>query len=176
MDSYLQSALREMELGTEGMSDGDLNGLRLAPGKWTAAQTMEHLVLTFTSTTKYMHKVSKEGTSVPAPTLKQRIGTFVVTGLGHIPEGRKAPEFARPLETSSTGIIDRFRQAIHDMDEAITATERLRAKGARIAMHPIVGPLTAVQWRKFHLVHTRHHMKQIRAMRQSSHRAEASAA
>jgi hypothetical protein len=28
--------------------------------------------------------------------------------------------------------------------------------------HPFLGPLTASQWRKFHLVHGRHHARQIR--------------
>jgi hypothetical protein len=27
--------------------------------------------------------------------------------------------------------------------------------------HPILGPLTVDQWRKFHVVHTEHHVRQI---------------
>jgi hypothetical protein len=33
--------------------------------------------------------------------------------------------------------------------------------------HPILGPLTGGQWRKFHLVHGLHHVKQIRRLRES---------
>jgi hypothetical protein len=32
----------------------------------------------------------------------------------------------------------------------------------KILDHPILGPLTAEQWRKFHWVHGRHHARQIR--------------
>jgi hypothetical protein len=33
----------------------------------------------------------------------------------------------------------------------------------------ILGPLTIRQWRKFHLIHGRHHIKQIRAIRAAHH-------
>ncbi|MGZ7099671.1 MAG: DUF1569 domain-containing protein [Candidatus Angelobacter sp.] len=32
--------------------------------------------------------------------------------------------------------------------------------------HPVLGPLTAAEWRKFHLVHGLHHVKQIRSLRE----------
>src|ERR1700721_2221583 len=37
--------------------------------------------------------------------------------------------------------------------------------GGGIMGDPILGPLTAGQWRKFHLVHGMHHVKQIRRLR-----------
>jgi hypothetical protein len=35
--------------------------------------------------------------------------------------------------------------------------------GARVKLmnHPIIGPLSVRQWRRFHWVHTRHHVRQI---------------
>ena len=37
--------------------------------------------------------------------------------------------------------------------------------GIKVVDHPILGAFTVDQWLKFHLVHTRHHEKQIRARR-----------
>jgi hypothetical protein len=39
--------------------------------------------------------------------------------------------------------------------------------GSRIKVldHPILGPLSIDQWRRFHLVHGLHHVKQIRRLR-----------
>jgi len=39
--------------------------------------------------------------------------------------------------------------------------ERRFGKRSKLANHFILGPLTAQEWRRFHWVHTRHHMKQI---------------
>jgi hypothetical protein len=36
--------------------------------------------------------------------------------------------------------------------------------------HPILGPLNATQWRKLHLVHGRHHLKQLLHLRESTTR------
>ena len=50
-------------------------------------------------------------------------------------------------------------------DDAISRCEARFGAGAKLANHPVLGPLTARQWRTFHLVHARHHMKQIAHIR-----------
>jgi hypothetical protein len=52
--------------------------------------------------------------------------------------------------------------AVHiaDMDRVLAECAR-RFGAGKLANHFILGPLSAHQWRKFHWVHTRHHMKQI---------------
>jgi hypothetical protein len=167
MSEQIQRALAEMESATAGLTDADLLRLRLAEGKWSAAETIEHLVLTFTSTTKLMRRVAQKPATVPAANFRQRIASFIVVGIGHMPARRKSPDFACPSGTPAPAICERFRQLIHAMDSAITEAEKRSTAGTKIAAHPVLGPLTASQWRKFHLVHTRHHMKQVRAMRAS---------
>ena len=54
------------------------------------------------------------------------------------------------------------------MDEAIAQCEQRYGSRAMVLDHPVLGPLTARQWRKFHLAHGRHHVKQIRERRQMS--------
>jgi hypothetical protein len=54
------------------------------------------------------------------------------------------------------------------MDEAIAQCESRFGKQNRLLDHPILGPLTGRQWRKFHWVHGHHHLKQIQGLRQQS--------
>jgi hypothetical protein len=54
------------------------------------------------------------------------------------------------------------------MDEVIGQCEARFGKRTRVLDHPVLGPLTARQWRKFHWVHGRHHVKQIQKLRQQS--------
>jgi hypothetical protein len=51
------------------------------------------------------------------------------------------------------------------MDELITRCEQKFGTRSRLLDHPILGPLTGSEWRKFHLIHGRHHIKQLRALR-----------
>jgi len=51
------------------------------------------------------------------------------------------------------------------MDELLTQCENRYGRVTCLMDHPVLGPLTAQQWRKFHWVHGRHHVRQIRAMR-----------
>ena len=45
--------------------------------------------------------------------------------------------------------------------------------GARVKVldHPVLGPLTAKQWRKFHLIHGRHHVRQISRLKATMSRS-----
>ena len=56
---------------------------------------------------------------------------------------------------------------ISAMDDLIAQCEARFGKRTRVLDHPFLGPLTARQWRKFHWVHGRHHLKQIQKLRQA---------
>jgi hypothetical protein len=51
---------------------------------------------------------------------------------------------------------------IQKMDAGFEECVRKFGPGARILDHPVLGPLTAKQWRRFHLAHGQHHARQIR--------------
>ena len=55
MDSCLQASLEEIQRATEGMSADQLAWH--PPGKWSSADILEHLTLTFTGTAKGMRRV-----------------------------------------------------------------------------------------------------------------------
>lgn len=137
-----------------------------AEGKWCAAEVLEHLYLTYTGTIKGFERLmaASKPTITPA-TLKQRVAKIVVIGLGHMPSGREAPKMARPRGLPSEKVLGEIVDKIAEMDAFLSNCEAKFGHG-QLLDHPILGPLTARQWKEFHLVHGLHHLKQIRRVRE----------
>jgi hypothetical protein len=127
---------------------------------------LEHLYLTYTGTIKGFEKVLAAGRPLASQTsLKHRVRTLVVVGFGHMPEGRKAPENTRPRGLAAEQVRNEVGAKIGAMDAIVGQCEERFGRGVRLLDHPILGPLTATQWRKFHLVHGMHHQRQILRLR-----------
>jgi hypothetical protein len=47
------------------------------------------------------------------------------------------------------------------MDRIIAQCEARCGKRVKLLNHSVLGPLSGTEWRKFHWVHGRHHIKQI---------------
>jgi hypothetical protein len=167
MDFYLQRLQDAIGSVTEGMS-AELLARRLTPDKWSAAEVLEHLYLTYTGTIKGFEKCIVAGKPLArVRTWKDRTRTMAVVGCGYLPQGRKAPENAMPRGLPPDRVLAEITQKIAVMDAAISQAEQKFGSDAALLDHPILGPLRAQQWRKFHWVHGRHHMKQLRRLRQS---------
>jgi hypothetical protein len=135
-------------------------------GKWSAAEVLEHLYLTYTGTVKGFERCLDQGKPLAgSPTMKQRFRTAVVTAAGYFPGGREAPKVSRPKGTPTERVMADIGPQIAAMDQVISQCEARYGKGTRVVDHPVLGPLTAQQWRKFHWVHGRHHLKQIQRLR-----------
>jgi hypothetical protein len=72
---------------------------------------------------------------------------------------------ARPRGMPIEKVLAGIGAKIVEMDEIMTLCEEKLGARRKLLDHPILGPLTAAQWRKFHLVHGRHHIKQIGQLR-----------
>ena len=167
MDSTLQGVQQAIEAATQGMSAQQLE--QHPEGKWPAAGILEHLSITYDRTARLMRKCLEDGKALgSAPTLKQSIAIWVVTGLGYFPSGRPAPEFARPKGLAGEAVRKTILENLAAMDQGLAECERRFGSEVKIADHVVLGPLTIPQWRRFHLIHTRHHMKQIERLRSSS--------
>src|SRR5262245_66123590 len=95
MDSRLDTLKQSLESAVDGMSSEQL--LWHLPGKWCAAEVLEHLYLTYTGTIRGLEKVITRGAPLATrPSVKQRALTFIVTGLRYIPTGLEAPGIVRP--------------------------------------------------------------------------------
>jgi hypothetical protein len=167
MDTHLEKLMRAVKSAVEGMSTDQMSWH--PPGKWCAAEVLEHLYLTYTGTIKGFERLLESGkpTATPA-SVKQRWRTLVVIGLGYLPSGRKAPRVAEPRglppETVRTEVVAKIEQ----MDSIIAQCEAHCGRDVPLLDHPILGPLTAQQWRKFHLVHGMHHRKQLLRLREAA--------
>jgi hypothetical protein len=167
MDSYLRRLQAAIASATNGMTADEL--MHHPEGKWNTAEVLEHLYLTYTGSVKGFERCLQEG----KPLVRKRLGqdlvrAFLVTGLGYLPEGRKAPERARPRGMPPAEVMSAIGPQIEAMDGVIAQCEARFGKRTLVLDHPILGPLTARQWRKFHWVHGRHHVKQIQRLREAA--------
>ncbi len=165
MHFYLRRLDERLAAATQGMTVEALFR-RPGEGKWCAAEILEHLSLTYAGTARVLDRMLQAGRPETRPrTLMDRVRTTVVLGFSHMPSGRQAPHAVVPRGLPGPGIVDSTRQKLAWMDEMITRSEQ--AFGARtwVANHPVLGPLTAEHWRKFHWVHGRHHARQIEQLR-----------
>jgi len=160
MDSYLERLQQAIASATRGITADELT--RHAEGKWCAAEILEHLYLTYTGTQKAFERCLKAGKPLAGvPTFKQRVAATAVTDFGYFPKGRKSPDPVLPRGMSVEKVVAGIGPQIAAMDKLITQCEERYGSRIKILDHPVLGPLTARQWRKFHLAHGRHHVKQI---------------
>ncbi len=160
MNSYLERLRHELEDAMEGAGVGEL--AKAPAGKWSAAQILEHLYLTYLHTNRGLARCLEQGAPLASrATLKDRFATLLVVNLGYLPEGRKAPERTVPQgmspEEARQAIMTELQRMVLGLDDC----ERRFGVRTKILDHPIIGPLTADEWRKFHWVHGRHHARQI---------------
>jgi hypothetical protein len=62
-------------------------------------------------------------------------------------------------------VLSGIGQDLAGMDDAIQRCEQRFGSDLKLVNHPILGPLSAGEWRRFHSVHGRHHLRQIRRLR-----------
>jgi len=156
----LEFVRRETERATRGKASDDwLHG---PEGKWNSLQILEHLVLSYTATTKGLLRTLEAGQPQSGdPELRQRLRRLYVLGIGQFPSGVESPKQTTPRDGLGSDPLRRFSDALVAMDATLTDAEKRFGVRTRLLNHPILGPLTAQQWRRFHKVHGRHHLKQI---------------
>ena len=134
------------------------------PGKWTPAQIVEHLALALElNAATFAARRAKEPMARRGTTLREKVGKVFTFGLGWFPPGRKAPERTTPAARVDGHAAEaHFRAAL----AAWESVERDLPPARRhdlFVKHPRLGDLTFEEWGRFHVVHARHHTRQIRA-------------
>jgi hypothetical protein len=165
MDVRLDALKESLESAVEGMSREQLSWH--LQGKWCAADVLEHLYLSYVGTTRGLEKVISRGTTLATrPSVAQRVLTFVVVGLGYLPGGLEAPPMVRPKGMPAEQVRNEIWAKLAAMDTIIARCEARFGRHVKLLDHPILGALTAAQWRTLHLVHGRHHQKQLLRLRE----------
>ena len=85
-----------------------------------------------------------------------------------MPGGVKAPAVAVPKGLPAENVRNEFGTKIMEMDAIIARCEERFGRRIHVLDHPIMGPLTAPQWRKLHVVHGWHHHTQLLQLRESA--------
>jgi len=164
MDSLLEELKQALELAIEGMSDKEMSWH--PKEKWCAAEVLEHLYLTYTGTVKGFERVLEAGKPMAGrASMRQHWRRLVVFSFNYLPEGRKAPKQTVPRGLPAGKVRAEVGQKLELMDEMIARCEA-RFGRRKLLDHPVLGPLTAAQWRRFHWIHGRHHLRQIERLRE----------
>ncbi len=137
---------------------------------WSAQELIEHLVLTCRSTSRVLEKRLERGR--PTSERSSPVQWFlqmILLSFGRMPRGAPAPVFARPDQLhwppmDGALLAEILRREINQMDVRLDRC-RERFGLQRVATHFLLGPLRADQWRRFHVVHMRHHLGQFRRLR-----------
>ena len=138
------------------------------PGKWSIQQIVEHLLQTYSTSSFVIRTRLEKGYPTRAlPLLQQRAAQFVLITLGYFPRGRQAPAAVSPPASSTAldgnHLLAKAHSRLAQLDDVTAEGERLFGN-VRAATHMILGPLSMQQWRRFHLVHGRHHLKQVQTI------------
>jgi hypothetical protein len=133
-------------------------------GKWTPAQIVEHLSLGITLSAetflaRRQHASMRRRRRSPA----EQVARFCIFGLRWFPPGRQAPERTKPAAELTRAIVEpRFLAGLELWDQVDRALLPERRNNLFVK-HPRMGDLTIDEWMRFHVIHVRHHAKQIRA-------------
>jgi hypothetical protein len=164
MHPHLEQCRALVDDATRGA--GPEANVRRVADQWSVTEVVEHLQRAYLGTAKGFEAALEKGTPLATrATLKQRVFQVVLIEFGYFPEGRPAPKHVVPKgEMALPEVLDAVRRDLARLDAAATLA-RARFGGVKVVDHPILGAFSVNQWLKFHLVHTRHHEKQIRARR-----------
>lgn len=163
-DPYLRRALRAIEAATAGLSAVAWD---CSPaGRWNRAGIVEHLGRAYGSTAHILQKCLTDGAPKGRPpSWAQLVIRVMVVEAGYLPSGVQAPEMTVPEGMAGPEALAYARQALRALDAATTACEARFGPHVLLANHPLLGGFTVRHWRRFHWVHTRHHVRQIRRLR-----------
>lgn len=142
---------------------------RLRPDAWSIQQIVEHLLMTYESTAEaFQSRLAKGSATRKKANALQRLMQTVIVTCGYFPRGRSAPEAVQPKATteslSGKELFSLGEVQVNRLEELSNQAEA-KFGSRRSVTHLLLGPMSMRQWRRFHLIHGRHHLKQIAAIR-----------
>jgi hypothetical protein len=137
--------------------------------RWNTRQIVEHLALTYRVSGENLQTRLEKGRSTQyRPSLAQRSAKLVLLHFGYFPHGRPAPAAVTPLTEAAEAVggadlLALFGRELETVDGILKACEGHFEETA-LATHQLLGPLSVAEWRRFHVIHARHHLKRIRGI------------
>ena len=147
---------------------------RRRPSAWSIQQVLQHLMLTYDlAAAAFEERLAKGRPSLRPVSLKERSVQRIVLNWGFFPSGRKAPAPTEPERISLPALPGgelALETAAHLAAFDLLAAKAEAAFGdVRAINHMVLGPMSVPQWRRFQVVHGRHHLKQIVRIRADHH-------
>jgi len=172
MNTVLQQLEDELTHSLHGLNAAQIQlRPRHDPGRWNICQIVQHLLLTYTSTITSMEGRIAKGTPTRShPAFRQYMAQIFVIRLGLMPGRREAPPVvAPPVDPpdpllSGADLADSVSSELARLDSVLDQAEG-HFGFTPCSSHFALGALSVQQWRRFHLVHGRHHIRQIVAIR-----------
>jgi len=134
-------------------------------GRWCAQQILEHLILSYRMTSSELCRQIKNGR---VPKNRRNLLEFLLrlqtVGLGFMPSGIPAIKSLRPVNyepQAGAAVAARFLQTAEEMD-ALLVTCRKTFGIQACGEHPFFGIMRVDEWRRYHAVHAKHHLPQLR--------------
>jgi len=165
MHPVLKSALEPLAELVSGLSVEEAQ-VHPLPGhdRWCAQQILEHLMLTYQMTTDSVNRQLRTGRVLQN---RRRLLEFLLRaqtlGLGYMPAGVAAIRAVRPTDydpESGSATAMRFMETAEMMDVALV--EGRKKFGIQtVGEHPLFGVMRVDEWRRYHAVHARHHLRQL---------------
>jgi tetrahydromethanopterin S-methyltransferase subunit G len=171
MHAVFQSAFRDVaaELGGFDATSASVHPWG-GPHCWSVQQIVEHLVLSMDATRATLEERLAKG----RPGRNQRRTRtewalqLMILSAGYMPKGVGAPRETTPAESMEPSgvreLTERLETAIESLDATLDQC-RQRFGMERVGRHFLLGPLRIDQWRRYHVLHLRHHLKQMCALR-----------
>ena len=160
MNRYLQRAADALQASAGTLTVEQLSAR--PAGKWSVAEIIEHLARAFSGTAAGVRRALAEGRPLARrPDLPNRLRALVVCDFGYMPTGRRSPKVAVPVGIEPATALAVATKNLREMDAALGDAAARFGTRVKLIDHPILGPMSVRQWRKFHWVHTRHHVRQI---------------
>jgi hypothetical protein len=172
MHAVLENVVRKFSRELNGI---DAETSQKHPGEkkylWDIQEVIEHLVLTYRVSAKDLEvRLAKARVSRrQSRTGLQWVLQLMVLSCGYIPRGAPAMDETRPvaglfpaMDGEALGAL--LSKELAALDDLLDQCRRQFGM-ERVATHPILGPMRVDQWRRFHALHTLHHLQQVLRVR-----------
>lgn len=133
---------------------------------WSTQDVVEHLLLTYRGSVAQVEKYLHRGSPTTRKAgWKQIAARTLVIHLRYFPRGQMAPEFVIPgrrglPEMNGNQLASLLEEDLNRLDTELVRCEQAFGSHA-FASHFRFGPLSARQWRRFHVVHGKLHLAQL---------------
>jgi len=173
MHPVFQSGFRQMA-AEMGHFDATSSGVHPwgRPHCWSVQQIVEHLVLSMDHTAATLEERLAKGRPdrYSSRTRAEWLMQLMVLSAGHMPRGVGATDETTPPRRMPPMGVHELTQRLESAIERVDATfeqSRHRFGMERIGRHFLLGPLRVDQWRRYHVLHLRHHTEQVIELRET---------